>query len=120
MEAGLTFALSKRRLAAADFPGAARISRELANGPGRVRVALKVTGAPAREGAEITSPEGAVIGRVTSGGPSPSLSQPIALAFVPPGFAALGAHLQAVVRGKPQPAEVVSLPFVPHRYVRQP
>jgi aminomethyltransferase len=120
VEAGLTFALSKRRLAAADFPGAARIVRELADGPERVRVALKVTGAPAREGAEIATPDGAVIGRITSGGPSPSLAQPIALAFVPSAFAALGTHLQAIVRGKPQPAEVVPLPFVPHRYVRQP
>jgi len=120
VEAGLTFALSKRRLAAEDFPGAARITRELAEGPGRVRVALKVAGAPAREGAEIATPDGAVIGRVTSGGPSPTLSRPIALAFVPPAFAALGTPLQAIVRGKPQAAEVVALPFVPHRYVRQP
>ena len=40
--------------------------------------------------------------------------------FVPPAFAALGTHLHAIVRGKPQAAEVVALPFVPHRYVRQP
>ena len=120
VEAGLTFALSKRRLAAQDFPGAARITRELAEGPRRVRVALKVAGAPAREGAEITAPDGAVIGQVTSGGFSPSLAQPIALAFVSPAFAAVGQRLQAVVRGKPQPAEVVALPFVAHRYARQP
>ncbi len=55
-----------------------------------------------------------------SGGFSPSLSAPIALAFVPPAFAALGTPLQAMVRGKPQPAVVASLPFVPHRYMRQP
>ena len=120
VEAGLTFALSKRRLAAQDFPGAERISRELAKGPARVRVALKVTGAPAREGAEIASTDGAVIGRVTSGGFSPSLSEPISLAFVPPAFAAVGQRLNALVRGKAQPAEVVALPFVPNRYFRQP
>ena len=120
VEAGLTFALSKRRLAAGDFPGAARIRRELADGPSRVRVGLKVTGAPAREGAEIATEDGQVVGRVTSGGFSPSLSQPIALAFVPPALAAPGTCLQALVRGKPQPAEVVTLPFFPHRYARQP
>jgi aminomethyltransferase len=120
VEAGLDFALSKRRLAAGDFPGAARLVRELAEGPSRVRVGLRIMGAPAREGAEIASADGMVIGRVTSGGPSPSLSHPIALAFVPPAFAAVGTPLQAIVRGKPQPAEVVALPFVPHRYVRQP
>jgi aminomethyltransferase len=120
VEAGLTFALSKRRLAAADFPGAARILGELADGPERVRVGLKVQGAPAREGADIATPDGAVVGRVTSGGFSPTLSQPIALAFVPPALAAPGTRLNAIVRGKPQPAEVVALPFVPHRYARQP
>jgi aminomethyltransferase len=120
VEAGLNFALSKRRVAAGGFPGAERIARELSEGPARVRVGLKVTGAPAREGAEIASSDGVVIGRVTSGGFSPTLSQPIALAFVPPAFASIGTPLQAVVRGKPQPAEVVPLPFVPHRYVRQP
>ncbi len=120
IEAGLTFALSKRRLAAGDFPGAARIARELAEGPSRVRVGLRVSGAPAREGAQIADTAGTVIGRVTSGGFSPSLSAPIALAFVPPAFAALGTPLQAMVRGKPQPAVVASLPFVPHRYMRQP
>ena len=81
---------------------------------------LKVQGAPAREGADIATPDGAVVGRVTSGGFSPTLSQPIALAFVPPALAAPGTRLNAIVRGKPQPAEVVALPFVPHRYARQP
>jgi aminomethyltransferase len=119
VEAALTFALSKRRLAAGDFPGADRIQRELAEGPKRVRVALKVSGAPAREGAEIAALDGTVIGRVTSGGPSPSLSHPIALAFAPPAYAAVGTPLLAIVRGRPQAAEVVALPFVPHRYVRQ-
>ncbi|HUO23297.1 MAG TPA: glycine cleavage system aminomethyltransferase GcvT [Caulobacteraceae bacterium] len=120
VEAGLTFALSKRRLAEGGFPGVDRLRGELAEGPARVRVGLKVQGAPAREGAEIVAPDGHVIGRVTSGGFSPSLSAPIALAFVPPAFAAPGTALGAMVRGKAQPAEVVPLPFVPHRYVRQP
>jgi aminomethyltransferase len=120
VEAGLTFALSRRRLAAGDFPGADRIGRELAQGPARVRVGLKIDGAPAREGAQIATPDGAVVGRVTSGGFSPTLSAPIALAFAPPAFSAAGTALHAIVRGKAQPAEVVALPFVPHRYVRQP
>jgi len=101
-------------------PGAARIGRELAGGLARVRVGLRVQGAPAREGAEIAGAAGQVVGRVTSGGFSPSLSAPIALGFVSPAHAAVGAALQVIVRGKAQPAEVVALPFVPHRYVRKP
>ncbi len=120
VEAGLTFTLSKRRRETGDIAGATRLSAELANGPQRLRVGLFVEGAPAREGAEITTPEGAVIGRVTSGGFSPSLSRAIALGFVPPAHAAPGTRLAVLVRGRSQSAEITPLPFVPHRYVRKP
>ncbi len=119
IEAGLAFAVSKRRLKAADFPGAARIAAELAGGLTRVRVGLRVQGAPAREGAEIAAADGAVVGVVTSGGFAPSLSAPVAMGFVPPALAAPGTFLSVLVRGRVQPAEVVALPFVPHRYVRK-
>jgi len=119
IEAGLDFAVSKRRLKAGDFPGAARVTREKAGDLARVRVGLRVLeGAPAREGAEIADASGAVIGKVTSGGFAPSLSAPIAMGFVAPAFAAPGTALKVIVRGKPQAAEVVTMPFVPHRYVR--
>jgi aminomethyltransferase len=120
VEADLTFAINKNRREQRDFPGAARIVKELAEGPARVRVALRVLeGAPAREGAEIADTSGAVIGVVTSGGYSPVLKGGIALGFVPPAQAAVGERLQVIVRGKAQAAEVVKAPFVPHRYVRK-
>ncbi|MDO8359859.1 MAG: glycine cleavage system aminomethyltransferase GcvT [Devosia sp.] len=118
-EAGLNFAISKRRREAADFPGAARILREFAGDLSRIRVGLFVEGAPAREGAEILDASGAAIGRVTSGGFAPSLNRAIALGFVPPASSAPGTKLQVSVRGRLQPAEVTLLPFVPHRYVRK-
>jgi aminomethyltransferase len=119
IEAGLNFAVSKRRREAADFPGASRILSELAGELGRVRVGLFVEGAPAREGAVIVDEHGQGIGRVTSGGFSPSLSRAIALGFVLPNHAAPGTRLQVAVRDRLQPAEVTTLPFVPHRYVRK-
>ncbi len=119
IEAGLEFALSKRRREAADFPGASRILSQKANGPARVRVGLRVTGAPAREGAEILDATGAAIGRVTSGGFSPSLNAPIAMGYVPPALSAAGTSLQVSVRGRAQPSTITELPFVPHRYVRK-
>jgi len=118
IEAGLNFAVSKRRREAADFPGAARILKEYAGDLTRVRVGLAVEGAPAREGAEILDASGAVVGRVTSGGFSPSLGRAIALGFVPPSAAAPGTALQVSVRGRAQKATVAELPFVPHRYFR--
>jgi aminomethyltransferase len=121
IEADLGFAVSKRRLQAEDFPGAARAIGELAGRLGRRRVGLRVLeGAPAREGAEITDAAGAVVGRVTSGGFSPSLGAPIAMGYVPPALAEPGAPLGVVVRGKRQGAVVTAMPFVPHRYRRKP
>ena len=120
VEAGLSFAVSKKRRDAGDFPGAYRIMQELAEEPVRVRVGLKVLeGAPAREGAEIADESGAVIGRVTSGGFAPTLNAPIAMGYVPPEHAAHGSKLKVIVRGKAQACEVTPMPFVPHRYVRK-
>jgi aminomethyltransferase len=118
IEAGLGFAISKKRLRAGAIRGAVRIGRELGGDLARIRVGLKVRGAPAREGAEITDETGDTVGRITSGGFSPSLSEPIAMGFVPPHLARPGTPLEVVVRGRSQPAEVVAMPFVPHRYVR--
>lgn len=119
LEANLGFAVSKRRLKAGDFPGAERVRREKDGALARVRVGLRVLeGAPAREGAEIADAAGVVVGRVTSGGFAPSLGAPIAMGFVPPALSEVGAKLSVIVRGKAQAAEVVTLPFVPHRYVR--
>src|SRR5690606_24157907 len=118
-EAGLGFAVSKRRREARDFPGADRILKEHGGELSRVRVGLFVEGAPAREGAEIADSAGNVIGKVTSGGFSPTLSRAIAFGFVPPEHAKPGAQLQVSVRGRSQPATVAELPFVPHRYVRK-
>ncbi len=121
VEAALTFALSKSRKERADFNGAEVINGQLANGTDRVRVALIVKeGAPAREGAEIADADGALIGKVTSGGPSPTLGKNVAMGYVPPKFAELGTELKVVVRGKPAAAEVVALPFVAQRYHRKP
>ncbi len=120
LEADLGFALSKKRRERGDIPGAARIEAEAAGGLSRVRVGLRMlTGAPAREGAEIAD-GGRSIGRITSGGFGPTLSAPIALGFVPPQYRAPGTAVQVVVRGRALPAEVVATPFVPHRYVRKP
>ena len=121
VEGALTFALSKSRKEAADFNGAETILKQLADGPARVRIGLHVKeGAPAREGAEIADMDGNLIGKITSGGPSPTLGHNIAMGYVPPAFAALGTDLKVIVRGKAAAAEVVATPFVATRYYRKP
>ena len=121
IEAGLVWSISRRRREEGGFPGAARIQQELAQGVTRQRVGLALDGkAPAREGADIVDSQGALVGRVTSGGFSPSLGRPIAMGYVPPALAAPGTALSLIVRGKPLAAHVVALPFVPNRYHRSP
>lgn len=56
--------------------------------------------------------DGAVVGRVTSGAPSPSLGKSIGLGYVPPAFAAEGQALAIRIRGKDVAARVVALPFL--------
>jgi aminomethyltransferase len=117
--ADLGFALFKRRREAADFPGAARILAEREGGAVARRVGLRIEGRqPVREGAAVLDGEGSTVGRVTSGGFAPSIGAPIAMAYVPAAMTAPGTRLQLAQRGKVHAAEVVPMPFVPHRYVR--
>jgi aminomethyltransferase len=119
VEAAIQWSIGKRRREEGGFPGAERIQRELHGGASRKRVGLKPEGkAPAREGTEIKSADGETIGKVTSGGFGPSVNGPIAMGYVDTKYAAPGTALNLIVRGKPLPAQVVALPFVPHRYVR--
>ncbi|CAM5770948.1 glycine cleavage system aminomethyltransferase GcvT [Bosea minatitlanensis] len=119
IEAGLNWSIQKRRREEGGFPGAARIQRELAEGPPRIRVGLKPEGrAPAREGTEIATPEGEVIGTVTSGGFGPTLNGPCAMGYVVRAHSAPGTQLNLIVRGKPLPAVIAPMPFVPNGYKR--
>ncbi len=100
------------------FPGFARIRAALDQGPARRRVGLAPQGkAPLREGATILAGDGREVGRVTSGGFSPSLARPIAMGYVERELAEPGTALQAQLRGKAVELVVTKLPFVPHRYV---
>jgi aminomethyltransferase len=118
--AGLTFAINKRRRAEGGFPGAMRILAELQNGPAQRRVGLDVEGRqPVREGALVLDGEGNEVGKITSGGFSPSLQRPIAMGYVAGHLAEPGTSLKLEQRGKLFDARVVSMPFVPHRYHRK-
>jgi aminomethyltransferase len=119
VEAALTWSIQKRRREEGGFPGAARIQREFADGVARVRVGLLPDGkAPAREGAEIATPEGEIVGKVTSGGFGPTLNAPCAMGYVAKTHSAPGTQLHLIVRGRPLPAVVAAMPFVPNRYKR--
>ena len=118
IEADLAWTIAKRRREEANFPGAATILRQLAEGPARKRVGIQPEGrAPAREGADIAA-GGGTIGTVTSGGYGPTVGAPIAMGYVAARAAHAGTAVELMVRGTPRPARVAPLPFVPHRYYR--
>lgn len=118
--AGLNFAINKRRRAEGGFAGAMRILAELENGPAQKRIGFEVEGRqPVREGALVLDGEGNEIGRITSGGHSPTLGRPIAMGYVATPFAEPGTELKLEQRGKLFDAGVTAMPFVPHRYHRK-
>jgi len=118
VSAGLAFAISKARRREGGFPGAERILGLLDRGSPAKRVGLALSGRmAAREGACVMLGDSQV-GHVTSGGFSPSLQHPIAMAYVDAAMAEPGTELEIDNRGRRLAATVVPMPFVPHRYHR--
>lgn len=124
-EAALNWAIQKVRRTggerAGGFPGAETILSQIDHPDTltKVRVGLKATErVPVREHVPLHTPNGNCVGETTSGLLSPTLQEPIAMGYVPRECSAVGTLLHAMVRGKAIPMQVVSLPFVPQRYVR--
>ena len=119
VEADLLWSIQKRRRSEGGFIGAARVQKEIASGAKRKRVGIKPEGrAPAREGTVVTDTSGRQIGVITSGSFGPTANGPVAMGYVETAFAASGTAVQLIVRDKPMPAQIISLPFVPHNYKR--
>lgn len=119
VEGDLTWIINKRRRAEGGFRGADVILDQLESGADRKRVGIKPEGkAPAREHTQILNTDGEEIGEITSGGFGPTIDGPIAMGYVAIEFSEPGTKVDLMVRGKARPAEVVALPFTPHRYFR--
>ncbi len=119
VEAGLTWAMQKRRRQEGGFVGWDVIRHQLHSGPGRIRVGIQPSGkAPVRAGDRLVDRRGEPRGTVTSGGYGPSVAKPVAMGYVEAESSALGTPLIALVRGREVACTVAQLPFVPHRYQR--
>lgn len=98
----------------AEFVGKAAC-RAAAASPRFVRVGLELGGKRiARQAYPVhaaNAPDGPAIGKVTSGTFAPTLERSLAMAFVPLDHAAVGTEVVVDLRGKPEPARVVPLPF---------
>lgn len=85
----------------------------------RRRVGFFVEGAPAREGAEVVEKgTDTVIGKITSGCPSPTLGRNIAMGYVKSGFHKTGTPVGVKVRGKVRDGVVAKMPFVETKYYK--
>lgn len=116
VEATLVWTIGKRRRQTKDFPGANIIVPQIKAKTARKRVGLVSTGPPVRQHTPILSPDGKVIGEVTSGCPSPCLKKNVAMGYVDAAFAKNGTSIQVEVRKKAVPATVSKMPFVPTNY----
>ncbi|KAG6419021.1 hypothetical protein SASPL_121229 [Salvia splendens] len=118
VEAGLTWAIGKRRRAEGGFLGAEVILKQIEQGPSISRVGIFSAGPPARSHCQIQDDKGQNIGEVTSGGFSPCLKKSIAMGYVKSGHHKNGTKLKIVVRGKSYDGSITKMPFVPTKYYK--
>ena len=95
-----------------EFMGRAALEKARAEGVKKTLVGLEmVERGIARDGYKVLDAGGREIGYVTSGSPAPFLKKNIALAYVPPEHAAIGATVKVEIRGQGVKAQVVPTPF---------
>ncbi|KAL9320824.1 hypothetical protein ACSQ67_012663 [Phaseolus vulgaris] len=118
IEAGLTWAIGKRRRAEGGFLGADVILKQLEEGPKIRRAGFFSSGPPPRSHSEIQDEGGNTIGEITSGGFSPCLKKNIAMGYVKSGLHKAGTKVQIIIRGKSNEGVVTKMPFVPTKYYK--
>lgn len=107
-QAGLNWAV---KLDKGDFIGREALLRRRDDASLPRRVGLELEGRrAAREGSTVLR-AGRTVGRVSSGTVTPTLNKAIAMAYVDSTCAAVGTSCVVDVRGKPEAARVVALPF---------
>lgn len=108
-EAGLDRFCKMEKL---EFIGRAALEGARAESLKRTLVGLKmIERGIARDGYKVRDEGSREVGYVTSGSYSPFLKKNIALAYVPPEYAALGSGLRVEIRGQGVKAQVVPTPF---------
>jgi aminomethyltransferase len=106
--AGVSFGV---KLNAGDFIGKQALIQAKARKDRPVRVGLELQSRRiAREGSQLFAGD-RQIGRVTSGTFSPTLEKSIAMGYIAPDHSAIGSAVEVDIRGKREPAKLVSLPF---------
>ena len=108
LTAGLSFAVN---LEDRDFLGRAALLAAKNKSDRNVRVGLVLAGRRVPREHYAVVANSSRVGEITSGTFSPTLQKPIAMAYVQPQYAEIGTQLAVDIRGTPEPATVVKLPF---------
>ena len=96
-----------------DFIGAKAVRGQMEMGTTRKRVGVKLLDkGVAREGTILRDEAGQEIGKLTSGGFSPTLKISIGQGYVEAASAIVGHKIVADVRGRAIPAEITAMPFI--------
>ncbi|PWW76999.1 glycine cleavage system T protein [Tuber magnatum] len=123
IEAGLKWLVGKTRVMDGNFLGAETIGRQYNSWSfvPRRRVGFFVEGLSAREGAEIVEKgTDSVIGKITSGCPSPTLGKNIAMGYIRSGFHKQGTEVGIRMRGRERSGTVTKMPFIETKYNKAP
>jgi aminomethyltransferase len=94
------------------FLGGEAIERRRTAGHRKLLVGFELTERGVARAGHALARDGAEVGVVTSGAPSPTLGKSIGLGYVPPALAEPGTRLEVTVRGRGVAAQVVETPFV--------
>jgi len=118
VEATLAWTIPKVRRANGGFPGSDIILNQLKSGATKKRVGFLSKGPPARGHTIVQDKQGNKVGEITSGCPSPSLSNGnnVSMGYVDKQVSKIGTELDLVIRNKKFPATITKMPFVPTNY----
>ena len=96
-----------------EFTNSAALKAQKEQGLKRKLIGLEMLerGIP-RHDYEVSSTDGKIIGKITSGTQSPTLQKPIAMAYLMTEYAAEGTEVNVIIRDKPVKAKVVKFPFL--------
>lgn len=108
LEAGLGWIC---KLGKGAFLGSAVLTRQKGNGVSHKLVGFEMLDKRIGRDGYPVSIDGREAGRVTSGGPSPSLKKNIGMAYVPRESSAIGTQIDIIIRSQSVPARIIALPF---------
>ncbi|MDP2815911.1 MAG: glycine cleavage system aminomethyltransferase GcvT [Rectinemataceae bacterium] len=101
-----------------DFVGKNALESIIAKGTSRKLVGIEVSGGVPREGYQVATPEGDIVGQVVAGMFCPTVKKYVANAFVRPEYAKAGTELVVMIRGQEKKAIVVKRPLYVPAYRR--